>query len=142
MVHAGGRPLKFQSVEELKDKIDKYFKITPIEEQMITGLAAYLDTSRETLCDYQDKDKFSDTIKGAKDRIEFAYEKRGLKVGNAFDIFRLKNMGWKDKQEVEQNISGNLNINQSKILDAIEQSNRPEVIEQGVANEQPVQDNE
>lgn len=94
-----GRPLKFQSVEELQKKIDEYFLITPIDEQMITGLALHLDTSRETLLDYQKRDSFSDTIKKAKLRIEHAYEKRGLKVGNAFDIFRLKNMGWTDRQE-------------------------------------------
>jgi hypothetical protein len=100
-----GRPLKFQSPKELQDKIDEYFQSTPIEEQMITGLAVHLDTSRETLCDYESTEnsrkEFSDTVKKAKERIEFAYEKRGLKVGNAFDIFRLKNMGWRDNYQNE-----------------------------------------
>lgn len=104
-----GRPLKFESVEVLQKKIDEYFDLWPQEQQTITGLAVFLDTSRETLMNYQNRDEFFDAIKKAKDRIEFAYELRGMKVGGAFDIFRLKNMGWKDKQEVEQ--SGGLTIN-------------------------------
>lgn len=97
-----GRPLKFESPEVLQERIDLYFDNTAIHLQTITGLALALDTSRETLCNYENKDQFFDTIKKAKDRIEHAYEMRGLQVGNAFDIFRLKNMGWKDKVEQEQ----------------------------------------
>ena len=100
-----GRPLKFQSLEDLQASIDAYFADTPLNMVTITGLALHLDTSRETLMDYQERPEFSDTIKKAKLRVEYAYEMRGLQVGNAFDIFRLKNMGWKDKQETEH--SGN-----------------------------------
>ena len=96
-----GRPLKFESVVDLQLQIEDYFAKTQLHEQTITGLAIHLDTSRETLCNYLEKDEYFDTIKKAKDRIEHAYEMRGLAVGNAFDIFRLKNMGWKDKQEQE-----------------------------------------
>lgn len=101
-----GRPLKFESLKELEDKINEYFSVTPEEEQMITGLAVHLDTSRETLCDYEGKEEYSDAVKRAKERIEMAYEKRGLKVGNAFDIFRLKNMGWKDRHESDVTSGG------------------------------------
>lgn len=96
-----GRPLKFQSVKKLQESIDEYFNITPIEMQTVTGLALHLDTTRELLCDYQAKDEFSDTIKRAKARIEHAYELRGMEKGTAFDIFRLKNMGWKDQQNIK-----------------------------------------
>jgi len=96
-----GRPLKFSSVVDLQLQIEDYFANTPINTQTITGLAVHLDTSRETLCNYEANDQFFDTIKKAKDKIEHAYEMRGLQVGNAFDIFRLKNMGWKDKHETE-----------------------------------------
>lgn len=105
---AGGRPLKFSSIDELEQKIEDYFQQTPLDLVTITGLAVHLETSRETLINYQDRPEFFDTIKKAKDRVEHAYEMRGLKVGNAFDIFRLKNMGWKDKSEVEQ--SGELSM--------------------------------
>ena len=109
-----GRPLKYSSPEELQKLIDQYFEVTAPKEVTITGLALHLDTSRETLCNYEEKDDFFDTIKRAKLRVEHAYEMRGLSVGNAFDIFRLKNMGWKDKQEVES--SGSLTINWNEEL--------------------------
>lgn len=99
MKNKGGRPLKFKTPEELEEKIAQYFSNTPEDEWMITGLAVHLDTDRSTLMEYQRRDEFSNTIKRAKSKIEMGYEKRGLKVGNAFDIFRLKNMGWTDKQE-------------------------------------------
>ena len=95
--------MKFESVEILNSKIEDYFAEIPMKEQTITGLAIYLNTSRETLMNYENRDEFFDAIKSAKDRIEYAYEMRGLAVGGAFDIFRLKNMGWKDKTESEIN---------------------------------------
>lgn len=108
-----GRPLKFESPKLLKDKIEEYFKTTPEDEWMITGLAVHLDTSRETLMDYEkgegERADFSDTIKRAKVKIEQSYERRGIKRGNAFDIFALKNFGWKDQQEVKQT-----NVNYTK----------------------------
>ena len=96
-----GRPLKFKSVEELQVKIDNYFNETPKEEVSITGLALALDTSRETLCNYQNKDEYFDTLKKAKLRVENAYELRLIKRGTSGDIFALKNFGWKDKYENE-----------------------------------------
>lgn len=112
MAHPGGRPLKFKTPEELLAKAEEYFATVPQEEWMITGLAVHLDTSRSTLCDYDKKDEFSDTVKAIKEKIEMAYEKRGLKVGNAFDIFRLKNMGWRDRFENDLTTAGEkLSIN-------------------------------
>jgi hypothetical protein len=57
--------------------------------------------------DYQNKDEFSYTIKKAKLRIENAYEKRLIQNGRSGDIFALKNFGWTDKQEIENNVSIN-----------------------------------
>jgi hypothetical protein len=96
-----GRPMKFESVSELQEKIDAYFDRCDAAEEpyLITGLALSLDTSRETLCDYGKKDKFSDTIKRAKLRVEADYEKSLRKNGRAGDIFGLKNFGWKDRTE-------------------------------------------
>lgn len=68
----------------------------------ITGLANALDTTRETLLDYEERDGFSDTIKRAKVKIENFVE-LSLFGGNATGpIFNLKNnYGWKDKTEQE-----------------------------------------
>ena len=114
-----GRPRKFSSVEELQNEIDKFFEITPEEEQTITGLALHLETYRKVLMEYEtgkydehfnDKIDFSNTIKRAKDRIANGYEKRCIKRGNAGDIFALKNFGWKDKQEVDMKHSGEVGL--------------------------------
>ena len=99
---AGGRPLKFQSVEEMQKMIEKYFKETPEDELTITGLALALDTDRHTLINYGNRDEFFHTIKKAKTRIENSYEKSLRKNGRTGDIFALKNFGWQDRQEVEQ----------------------------------------
>lgn len=103
-----GRPLKFKSVDELQEKIDKYFNETSREELSITGLALALDTDRSVLCDYQERDEFTNTIKKAKLKVENAYELRLIKRGSSGDIFALKNFGWKDKQEVESNVTADV----------------------------------
>ena len=66
-----GRPLKFESVQELQDKIDLYFEETAKDEWTITGLALALDTYRQTLINYEEKDEFMDTIKKAKLKSDF-----------------------------------------------------------------------
>lgn len=140
--HAGGRPLKFASLDELQKKIEKYFTecdphvedivewveardgkgkllkdgnglsyLVEVEHKVktkqipytITGLALALDTSRETLLDYEAKDEFSDTIKNAKDKCEHYVERTLFATGNVTGpIFNLKNnYNWKDKTEAE-----------------------------------------
>lgn len=76
----------------------------------ISGLAVYLDTSRETLLNYEEREEFFDTIKKAKDTIHAMTEALLLNgtVQAAGVIFNLKNnWGWKDK--TEQEISGGEN---------------------------------
>lgn len=100
--HPGGRPLKFQTVEELQEAVDKYFLETPKEEWTITGLAIGLDTFRDVLMDYQsgkyDKEdkEYSNAIKKAKLRVENGYEIDLKKHGRPGTIFALKNFDWKD----------------------------------------------
>jgi len=89
--------------EQLKEKCIEYF--SQDEKATITGLALYLGFScRDTLYEYSKKEVFSDLIKRAMLMVENSYELSGT----SFDIFALKNMGWKDKTEVEQT---NTNIN-------------------------------
>lgn len=92
-----GRPLKFQNLQELIDLADKYFAETPKDLWTITGLAMALDTSRETLMDYEGREDFSDTIKKYKNMVHNAYEEDLRKKGRSGDIFALKNFGWKDQ---------------------------------------------
>ena len=103
---AGGRPLKYNSVEEMEIAIDEYF--AKAEIVTITGLALHLGfNSRQSLINYQEKNEFLDTIKKAKARVEMAYEERLIMRGNGGDIFALKNFGWQDKQEIESKNENN-----------------------------------
>ena len=102
----GGRPLKFKTVEELQAKIDAYFKDTPKTEWTITGLALALDTYRQTLLNYEEKDEFVDTIKKAKQIVENGYELDLKQSGRSGTIFALKNFDWKDKQELDHTTKG------------------------------------
>ena len=74
----GGRPRKFQSVEELQRLIDAYFDECDTNEELptVTGLALALGTSRRLLCNYEKCKKyveFFSTIKEAKSRIQQAW---------------------------------------------------------------------
>lgn len=90
----------------MQQKIDTYFEQASdddgelVKPVSITGLALWLDTTRETLMDYQNRDEFTDTVKRAKLRVENFYEER-LTVGRQATgpIFALKNFGWRDEQQ-------------------------------------------
>lgn len=81
----------------------------------ITGLAVALGTNRSTLVNYEEREEFFDTIKNAKEKIHNFTEERLYDAHPAAVIFNLKNnYGWKDKTEVEQENTGELNINIKK----------------------------
>lgn len=128
----GGRPPVFKTPKELAKKVNEYFvyiqgkyhkkkiEITPkdakkksfVEEIIwdrpsepatVTGLTLYLGFhSRASLDDYEKKDEFSYIIARARARVEHEYEKRLAGDKPNGSIFALKNMGWKDKQEIDQ----------------------------------------
>ena len=117
-----GRPLKFESVESLQEQIDRYFEVTPKDEWTITGLAMALDTFRSVLIDYgsgkydaEDRE-FSNTVKKAKLKVENGYEIDLKKHGRSGTIFALKNFDWRDKTEVESEVT-NINPVLVKFLD-------------------------
>lgn len=106
MTHPGGRPPKWTSPEEIKKLGDEYFDSfkeggenhgKPIT---VTGLAYHLDTNRQTLCDYQNNDEFTDTISRLKLRVEMFAEQRLYEGSATGPIFALKNFGWKDSQDM------------------------------------------
>lgn len=107
-----GRPLKFESAEQLQKQIDDYFRSCHdgddrlIRPYTITGLALALDTSRQTLLNYENQDEYFDTIKKAKLKIEnYAEEALFTSKQTAGVIFNMvNNYGWKNKQEHEQNV--------------------------------------
>lgn len=104
--NAGGRPLKY-TLSRLKQLIDDYFATCAAAGRplTITGLALALDTTRETLCDYENKAEFSDTIKKAKEIVANFAEEQCLTARNpAGAIFIAKNHGFKDKTEQDINL--------------------------------------
>lgn len=113
--------MKFKTPEELQAKVDAYFAATPIEKQSITGLALALETTRDVLCDYQEKEGYSYIVKIAKLRVEHACEVMGMEKGRSFDIFRLKQMGWRDKQEVENTVVADVTTRQADLPDHIKE---------------------
>ena len=98
--------MKFETVEILQEKIDSYFKNEPEDQWTITGLAMALDTSRQTLVEYEEKDEFIDAVKKAKLKVENGYEKDLKKSGRSGTIFALKNFDWKDKIETDHTTKG------------------------------------
>lgn len=112
-----GRPPKFKSKEELDNLISAYFLSIQnpdkpgeyIKPPTITGLAVFLDTTRETLSDYKKDDEFSDSLKRAKGKCENWVEENAMlgKANATFSIFNLKNnYGWKDRQETDITTQG------------------------------------
>lgn len=83
----------------------KRWRISDAKTPTVTGLAISLNTSRQTLINYQNdesKPDFFDTIKAAKDLVELHWEEmlRGSNVTGV--IFNLKNNHeWQDRTEQE-----------------------------------------
>lgn len=111
---AGGRPMKFKTPSEIETKANEYFTMCDANDKpyTITGLAMALDTDRQTLINYENRDEFFDTIKKMKQKVENYAEERLFNGGNtAGVIFNLKNnYGWVDKQEVEANVTANIEV--------------------------------
>ena len=119
----GGQPRSFQTLEALQQGIDGYYqdcKDNPIkfhkhgaeieisEPLTVSGLASFLDVSRETLHQYSRGtygDEYSDAIKVAIAKIE--RDKVAKAMLGIYDrsicIFDLKNNhSWKDQQAPEE----------------------------------------
>ena len=132
--HPGGRPPVYNTPEELQKAIDNYFKKGGTDRLFIcgsgpnkyevkvtiftiTGLCLYCGfESRQSFYDYEKNDEFSYIIKKARLQIESMYEEN-LQYGNTTgSIFALKNMGWIDKTEVDQNMKFTEPITGIKII--------------------------
>lgn len=119
-----GRPLMYETPEEMQEAIDEYFNskkpefmcndikgypIYKLNPPTLTGLSLHLGfASRQSYYDYENRKDFSYTMKRARLYCE-NYIEEALYSGDippSAGIFALKNFGWSDKQEVEH--SGNL----------------------------------
>jgi hypothetical protein len=111
-----GRLKKYRNVELLQEAIDRYFKRCDDNRcpYTIMGLANSLDIDRQTLLNYQRNDEYFDTVRRAKNKVEESLEVKLLSDGRVATgtIFNLKNnFGWRDRQEVTQEVTGETTVN-------------------------------
>lgn len=112
---AVGRPATYDNPDDLLAKVDQYFQEKEQKKWTITGLALYLGfESRQSFYDYEEKGEFSYIIKRARLHVEMSYEEKLSENSPTGPIFALKNMGWKDKTEVDQNMTGGVILNFKK----------------------------
>jgi hypothetical protein len=97
-----GRPLKFETADELEAAIQAYFD-NQVESKApitISGLAYFLGfESRQSIYDYKERQEFSYILKRATFFVESCYEEKLSGTTPTGAIFALKNMGWRDKVE-------------------------------------------
>lgn len=122
MAHAGGRPLKFKSVEELQILIDDYFeKCDKLKKPYtISGLALALDTDRITLIRYEERDEFCNTIKRAKQKVENQFEERAIcgEYNPTMAIFLMKN-NFKYEDKIQQEVAVSEKTKAEKLSDTL-----------------------
>lgn len=110
------RPRKYneEKVKEIIDDLEKYIENTEIP--ILSEFAYQHKVSREALYDYEE---FSTLIKRAIYKKEAQLERKALngEVDKTMAIFSLKQLGWRDKHEVEH--SGAVNIQIGKEFDGI-----------------------
>jgi len=100
-----GRPPIYDTPEQMQEVADVY--LSKCEEDgvrpTITKLCYKLGfESRQSFYDYEKRDGFSYIVKRLRLWIESGYEEALSNNSPTGAIFALKNMGWKDKSEVEQ----------------------------------------
>ncbi|MEG0133104.1 MAG: terminase small subunit [Clostridium sp.] len=141
----GGRPLKYNNANDLNNRIQEYYDYSEEHNKVlsITGLCWFLGVDRTTLLNYETmmfehegyknisddmKLEFLNTIKDAKQRIEFEYEQALFNKNSAVGaIFTLKNnYKWVDKQEIEQ--SGETTVNTNTALSGLSKEELKELL--------------
>ena len=106
------RPRQYKTVEELEALIEEYFDScvldgVQVRPYTVTGLALYLNLTRQGLINYQERKGFIDTITRAKLRVEAFAEESLFTAKNSTGVaFSLKNnFDWRDKQEITHHVS-------------------------------------
>jgi len=115
-----GRPPKFETPEQMQVVIDKYFEtdafvtvgvdktgeVVTAFRPTVAGLAIALGMTSHALRNYEVKEEFLTTVKGAKLRIEQALEAHLYGNSVAGVIFNLKaNFGFKDQVSIDNTSS-------------------------------------
>lgn len=133
--HAGGRPLKFETVELLDQAIRAYFDscnphtqrrvvdcgineagetiwrerevMTEQQPYTVSGLARALGITRDTLINYKERDEFFDSVQAAYERChEFAEQQLYGKSASGASFSLKNNWGWEDKKQFDHTTKG------------------------------------
>lgn len=98
-----GRPLKIETPEQMKKILNEYFETTAENKITITGICLALGLDKSTFYDYEKREDYKEIVRQARMMVENSYEMSLRENGRTGDIFALKNFGWRDKMEVENN---------------------------------------
>ena len=109
--------MKIKSPEELEKIAINYFEDCAEKGNTvcITGFCVFAGTYRDYLSKLVDnKPEFIDIVKRIREIIAFSYENGGLtgKIPVAQAIFLQKNMGFSDRMEIDQRITGDISLSQ------------------------------
>jgi hypothetical protein len=106
---AKGRPVEYteERIKEINDKLNKYIDETDIP--IVVEFAYKNDIRRATLYEISD---LAYTIKRLIDKKEANLERMGLqgRINITMAVFSLKQLGWKDKTEVDHNVKADKTI--------------------------------
>ena len=116
-----GRPATYETPDEMKVYIDRYFDYVQHTQLIPTveGLTQFLDMTMEDLLYYQQKEEFFRVVKKAKERIihdkmQLAYRN---KINTTLFIFDAKNNhNYRDKVDVESDNKHSFSITLDKEL--------------------------
>ena len=90
---------------QVEKMIQSYFDNTEEDRLTITGLALVIG-SKQLLNDYEGREDYQHIIRRAKLRIENKYELALSGKTPTGAIFALKNMGWRDSQNLDHTSGG------------------------------------
>ena len=114
------RPKEYtkERIEEILISLDTYIAQTDIP--IVAEFAYQYEVRRQALYEYEE---FSDTLKRLIDKKEAQLERKALdrEIDHTMAIFSLKQLGWRDKKEIEH--SGEIKtINIDEKINEIEQN--------------------
>lgn len=109
-----GRPPRWKDPEEIKLLIDEYFLTCTMgkRDTSVSGLCVHLETYRQQLWEYKNKDGFCDIIKNAYQRIELDLinKTRENKDKQVINLFLLKTCHGLNEKTVVENTNYNNGI--------------------------------
>ena len=133
--HAGGRPMAFAALGELKQAVESYFQMCDPHTEMrqvesgvtqsgetiwikrevmtdqkpytMSGLARHMGIDRRTLLNYSNIEQFFPTIDAARERVhEFAEEQLYGRSSTGAQFVLKNNFDWKDRSEIDHTSEG------------------------------------